>query len=134
MAYQSDRSKPLFRPLALSWIGLAVFGQRILGRIWHHPQAIWNKLNAPETLPQDMLSAECTVVLCFKLSVRINIYTGGDRDMTFSARCHRSSRTSRNPFKRLVWRVITAIIDILCGVLRGEAYHCETAWKNHIAR
>jgi len=134
MAYHSERPKPLFRPFTTTLIRCAAVGQLGLCLIWHHPKAIWRKLNAPDTLPCDMRAEECTVVLCFKLSVRINIFTGGERDMTFSARCHRSSRINRNPLMRLFWRTLTALIDVLCGMLRGEAYHCETAWKNHIAR
>jgi hypothetical protein len=134
MTLQSERPNHSFRPINLALIGLGLIGQRSLCLIWHHPRAIWRNLNAPDTLPQDMLAQECTIVLCFKLSVQINIYTGGDHNMTFSARCYRSGRTCRNPIKRLLWRALTATIDILCGTLRGEAYHCETAWKNHITR
>lgn len=134
MAYQSERPNRIFRPLHLTLIGLGFLGQRGLCLIWRSPQETWRRLNAPDTLPQDMLDEECTIVLCFKLSVCLNIYSGGDQNMTFSARCHRSSRISRNPLVRLLWLTLTALIDVLCGILRGEAYHCETAWKNHIAR
>jgi len=93
----------------------------------------WVDWNSPIGLPHDMLEEECTTVICFKLSVALNIWTGGYADMTFSARCFGAKR-SAPMLTKWFWAMLVALIDLSCAVLRGEAYHCEAAWRNHMAR
>jgi len=85
-------------------------------------------------LPTDVQAQECTVAVLFRSSVALNYLTGGARDMTFSARCHRARRTKRSRIARAGWHALAMAIDASCGVLRGECEHCATAWTNHITR
>ncbi len=89
-------------------------------------------LFSAETLPDDVLPEEVTVVICFKASLWLNRLLGGAPGMTFSARCH--LRANANHPSRYLWRPIAGVIDLACAMLRGEASHCEAAWLNHRAR
>lgn len=87
-----------------------------------------------DPLPTDVDHRECTVATLFRTSMALNYLTGGARDMTFSARCHRAKRTKRWVAARAGWSVLCMAIDASCGVLRGESDHCATAWTNHVTR
>ncbi|KMK66651.1 hypothetical protein [Puniceibacterium sp. IMCC21224] len=85
-------------------------------------------------MPDGTLEEEFTEALLFVLSIRLNRLTGGAPDMTFSARCHNSSKTARLLSTRMIWAAMGAGIDLYCASFRGEALHCETAWYNHTHR
>lgn len=87
-----------------------------------------------EELPEDVRCAEATVTVLFRSSQVLNYLTGGCPDMTFSARCHRSRRTSRGIVTRVGWTALVVVIDTTCGALRGETEHCATAWTNYALR
>ncbi|MEO1491161.1 MAG: hypothetical protein AAFV19_03295 [Pseudomonadota bacterium] len=87
-----------------------------------------------EDLPEDVRSAEVTVTVLFRASQILNFLTGGCPEMTFSARCHRSRRTSRGMLPRAGWFFLVVVIDSACGALRGESEHCATAWSNYALR
>lgn len=85
-------------------------------------------------LPSDVREEELTVAALFRASLVLNALTGGDPEMTFSARCHRDQERAAGPLSRLAWGVACLAIDLACAVLRGESEHCATAWENHCAR
>lgn len=89
---------------------------------------------ATQPLPEDIRRHECTTAVLFRGSLILNYLTGGRADMTFSARCFRSQRLSRNIALRLAWRTMMHGIDLACALLRGESRHCATAWSNYLAR
>lgn len=93
---------------------------------------LWTLLT--EDLPEDVREAECTVSALFRASRVLNVLTGGEAEMTFSARCWRAKSSSRTVLARGSWTVIVAAIDVACAVLRGEERHCATAWDNHRSR
>ena len=85
-----------------------------------------------DSLPDDVLPEEVTVVICFKTSLWLNRLLGGAPDMTFSARSHMRANAAHPT--RYFWWPVVAMIDIACAMLRGEDSHCEAAWLNHCAR
>lgn len=85
-------------------------------------------------LPHDVRDSEITVSALFRASLMLNFLTGGEPQMTFSARAWRSGRTSRHRPTRLVWKLTTMIVDTACGMLRGEDRHCAAAWVNYVRR
>lgn len=85
-------------------------------------------------LPPDMLAAECTEVILFRLSLLLNRLSGGPAGMTFSARCHQMRRRASMRGTRLIWRLLELLIDLVCVVARAERTHCRAAWQNHCAR
>ncbi len=87
-----------------------------------------------DELPDDVRDCEVTVTVFFRSSRILNALTGGSPQMTFSARCHRSRRTSRWLVARLGWTVLALGIDATCAALRGEREHCATAWTNYALR
>lgn len=87
-----------------------------------------------DELPDDVRDHEVTVTVFFRSSQILNFLTGGCPQMTFSARCHRSRRTSRWLAARLAWTVLALGIDATCAALRGEHEHCATAWTNYTLR
>lgn len=89
---------------------------------------------ATRELPDDVRLHECTVSTLFRGSLILNYLTGGDAEMTFSARCFRSQRISRHVTQRIAWRMVMHGIDLACAMLRGESQHCATAWSNYLAR
>lgn len=86
------------------------------------------------TLPPDVIDEEVTEVICFKASLVLNRAFGGKADMTFSARIHMAARQGRTAPRRCVWACAEMAVDAACGMLRGEAHHCETAWINYCRR
>lgn len=89
---------------------------------------------ATQPLPEDIRRHECTTAVLFRGSLILNYVTGGRADMTFSARCFRAQRLSRNIAHRLAWRTMMHGVDLACALLRGESQHCATAWSNYLAR
>jgi hypothetical protein len=87
-----------------------------------------------EDLPDDVRYCEATVVVLFRASQVLNFLTGGCPQMTFSARCHRARRTTRQFAARAAWACVAITIDTACAVLRGEHEHCATAWTNYALR
>ncbi len=87
-----------------------------------------------DAMPENTLEEEFTEAVLFVLSIRLNRLTGGDADMTFSARCHIRATTARWLPIRLGWGIVGAVIDLYCTSFRGEILHCETAWYNHTSR
>lgn len=91
-------------------------------------------LAARDTLPPDVRDDEITVVALFRLSLWLNRATGGPGDMTFSARSFRGEVSHPHRAARWGWRLLRLTIDLACALMRGEAHHCEVAWRNHAAR
>jgi len=89
---------------------------------------------ALRAMPDTVSFDEFTDPLLFVLSIRLNRLTGGAPEMTFSARCHMSETTAPHWPMRLIWRGISAPIDLYCAAFRGEMQHCATAWINHQRR
>lgn len=87
-----------------------------------------------DPLPDDVRHCEATTAALFRASQILNLLTGGNPDMTFSARCHRARRTARFLPARFGWRVAECGIDAVCGILRGEEQHCTVAWINYVTR
>ncbi len=85
-------------------------------------------------LPEDVRGCECSMVVLFRGSQVLNFVSGGNPEMTFSARCHRSRRTSRSIAARAGWSALVIVIDTACGAIRGEVEHCATAWTNYAVR
>lgn len=85
-------------------------------------------------LPPDVCEDEYTDAVLFRASLLLNYTTGGQADMTFSARCYVAQRTARTGPVRIVWRIVMMSIDVLCAQMRGETEHCATAWSNFLAR
>lgn len=85
-------------------------------------------------LPADVCEEEYTAAALFRGSLMLNYITGGQADMTFSARCYRAQRICRSMPLRLTWRLLRMSIDIACAQLRGESEHCATAWTNYLLR
>lgn len=86
------------------------------------------------TLPPDVMDDEVTEVICFKASLALNRLFGGQPDMTFSARAFAASDACPLLAGRCLWICVRIGADVACGVLRGEAHHCETAWVNYCRR
>lgn len=85
-------------------------------------------------LPEDVRACEVTVVALFRASLVLNVLTGGEPGMTFSARCFRARVRAAGPVPRLGWAVAAAGIDAACYLLRGERTHCAAAWRNYRRR
>ncbi|MFZ5962708.1 hypothetical protein ACOXXX_07125 [Thalassococcus sp. BH17M4-6] len=89
---------------------------------------------ANRALPDGAIEEEFTEAVLFVLSIRLNGLTGGERDMTFSARCHLSTLRARWWPVRALWAGMSAVIDLYCAAFRNEPTHCRTAWRNHRRR
>ncbi|MEM9146698.1 MAG: hypothetical protein AAGC57_10900 [Pseudomonadota bacterium] len=85
-------------------------------------------------LPSDVRDEEFMVAACFRASLVLNALTGGEPEMTFSARSHLNHVEARWAFPWLAWGLCCLVIDLACAALRGESEHCVTAWENHCAR
>ncbi|MGD1926480.1 MAG: hypothetical protein ACFB03_20190 [Paracoccaceae bacterium] len=85
-------------------------------------------------LPEDVRHCEVTVLAFFRASQVLNFLTGGNPEMTFSARAWRSRRTSRFLPVRIGWTMTSAAVDVVCAMLRGEERHCAAAWGNYVRR
>lgn len=85
-------------------------------------------------LPADVRDEEFSVSICFRSSLVLNALTGGDPEMTFSARCHLHHHRAPWVGPWLLWGIACLAIDLACAALRGESEHCATAWQNHCAR
>lgn len=85
-------------------------------------------------LPDDVRSCEVTVAVLFRASLILNFLTGGQPQMTFSARAWRSRRSARTLSARVGWSVVTILVNSSCAALRGERDHCAVAWVNYVRR
>ncbi|MEM9059926.1 MAG: hypothetical protein AAGD13_05645 [Pseudomonadota bacterium] len=85
-------------------------------------------------VPDDVCECEVTVLAFFRASQILNFVTGGNPQMTFSARAWRSRRTARSVPSRVCWASTTVVVDLVCALVRGEERHCAEAWINYVRR
>lgn len=84
-------------------------------------------------LPPDIHDEEVTYIVLFQLSVLLNRATGGQQDMTFSARTCLECGIRRRA-ARVWWGLLRFAIDAYCRAARGEDGHCAQALTNHRRR
>lgn len=105
----------------------------ILPRAWGNTTTTFKQI-VVGPLPADVSQEEYSTELLFRASMLLNYVTGGQPDMTFSARCFGALLAAKRLHAWLFWRWTGAGIDAFCGAFRGETDHCYTAWKAYHSR
>ena len=96
----------------------------------HRALITWIDTATP--LPPDVMEEEITDIILFRLSLLLNRVTGGESDMTFSART--AQGCSAGGARGVAWQLPRVMIDAWCRVMRAEIGHCARALANYHRR